>query len=128
MELTLVEVGIAGGPFLIGVGAVLVFTSWCIKAMPEPETVRCEEGCRLPIIVNTYMTGTDYWCGGCGSRWEIALDLTKSRLDYLYWKRTSKRFAFPATWPAIPSRPTHAAQPALESVPRGLRPMAMMEP
>jgi hypothetical protein len=100
--LTTVEIGLVFGPFCIGAGAILVFATWCANGIPAAEPLECE--CRPPIIVRTYRAGVEYWCGGCASRWIVEMDLTRTRQDYLYWRRLTPLPALrrPAVVPASP--------------------------
>lgn len=115
MGLTAIEAGLVGGPFLIGLGFICCFTSWCLKDAPPSEQLVCEDGCRLPVVVPSYWKGTSYWCGKCGGTWWLDMDASLSRTEYMFWSARRTPSIRPA---AVPSRP--AASTERESVPRSL--------
>lgn len=91
VELSLVEVGIIGGPFCICFGGLLCFTAWCIEAIPPPVDDRCDGRCRLPTIISAYPNRTGWQCGQCGTKWEIEADLRLPRDRYRYWVEVGRR-------------------------------------
>jgi len=66
--------------------ALVWYTVACLRDMPRSAmTDHCEQGCRPPMLMPHYFNNFGWRCGECGTKWKIAIDLTKPRREYRQW-------------------------------------------